>query len=111
MPSTATLVLDSVAGYSAPARVWRLDPPRPDGVEYVCTWVEGSTKFQNAEVVAVPCNERGAVLGWSVRKGGGSFTLHTDYDASPAYVDGAHWLALTMLGYSPAVVDLDKDAS
>lgn len=109
MPNTATLVLDGAGGHSAPARVWRLDPPLPSGAEHVCTWIENGTRHQAAKILVVQSNERGNALGWSVREVGGSYTLHPDYDGSPEYVDGAHWLALQLLGAYNVVPNLDKE--
>ncbi|WP_028478701.1 hypothetical protein [Nocardia sp. CNY236] len=104
--ATATLHKDNVGGHVSPARCWKLDPPVRIGDqehEFVCTWVTPARPHQSAEVVAVLATENGAVAGKSVQRRAGSYTLHTDPD-TPEHIDGAHWLALQLLGgYMPSL--------
>lgn len=100
--ATATLHLSEVGGWPGPAMCWKLDPPKAFGgftAEYVVTCIVQEFPYQNAEVFCVPADESGACVdpSRSVRKRGGSITLHETPD-TPDYVAGAHWFALQGLG-------------
>lgn len=108
--ATATVILEGVGGHASPATVYKLDPPKRVGeadAEYVTVWIDPPTQWQAAEVVAIWSNERGAAVipgapgqRCSIIRRAGSYVLHDDYAGQPEYVAGAHFLALTMLGYA-----------
>lgn len=98
--ATATVHINQVGGFAGPARCYRLDPPaRLNGHdhEYVTVWIQAALGHQNAEVVTIAATETGASAYPSVRRQGGSMTLHATPD-TPEYLEGAYWLALRGLG-------------
>lgn len=103
----ATLHLDNVGGHAAPARVWRLDPPAQingQQHEFVAIWIIPGAGYQDPEVVTVAATETGAIAGRSVQRRAGSYVLPGNPDTLD-YVNGAHWLALQLLGGYEIVSD------
>ena len=98
----AYVVADNLGGWPGKARLYKLDPPaRIAGGEHEHVVIYQQPRFahQNGELGVVPATEHGAAKTNSVRRQGGSFTLHDDYDPSNSdYVEGAYWMALQMLG-------------
>ncbi len=98
--ASATLHRADVGGFAGPARCYQLDPPMKfagQEYRYVTIWVQKEYAHQGAEVCIVPATESGACALPSVRKLGGSITLHDTPDTAD-YVNGVHFLALQALG-------------
>jgi hypothetical protein len=91
--------IDSVGGFPGPARCFKVDPPY-HGADYVTVWAQPSFgKHQEPEVGLVPATETGACVELSVKRRAGSYVLPHEPDTQER-IDGAHWLALVMAGYS-----------
>ncbi|AHH20872.1 hypothetical protein NONO_c60960 [Nocardia nova SH22a] len=97
--ATATVHIDDVQGFPGPARCFKVDPPY-HGADFVVVWAQPSFgRHQEPEAGLVPATETGACAERSVKKRGGSYVLHDEPDTQER-IDGAHWLALIMAGYT-----------
>ena len=113
--ATATLHVPDVGGFVGPARCWRLDPPREiDGRrhEYITVVIQPRLGHQSCEVKTYPAGETGACADRQMNRRVGSFVLDTT-PTTPEAIDGAHWLALQLLGGYEVTAgpDLSKESS